>query len=391
MRFIGSLETEKQAYVFHAFLLTQGVQCAYEPYVDEETKERRFRIWVHDEDELQMAMEWLDLYKKDPNDPRFIVIEQPVITAPHPDLKQLEKENKTVKRGRWRVKIDIKPKRSALSFPITMGIITLCAFLFFWNSGQQFELVKSRGEASLEMDVTPLERLMLFDYPASIEETDQLLSNYPLKSPDEIKTLPPAVQAQFAKAQELPTWPGFFGLLAHWPKGGWGEIKSLPFFTKIREGEVWRLFTPVLMHQGLLHILFNMAWIWLLCPQLEERLSKWKILLLVLLIGVLSNVAQYLMSGPMFLGFSGIVIGLVGFIWMRQRVAPWEGYPLQRPIILFTLVFVLAIAALDIFSFALELFGITNLFSRFGNTAHIAGGLLGMFFGRFHFFGRRKT
>ena len=69
-------------------------------------------------------------------------------------------------------------------------------------------------------------------------------------------------------------------------------------FGKIRQGEVWRLFTPVLLHGGILHLLFNMAWVWMFGRLIEQRLGSFKYLFLSIIVGVISNVAQYLMSGP---------------------------------------------------------------------------------------------
>ena len=78
---------------------------------------------------------------------------------------------------------------------------------------------------------------------------------------------------------------------------------------------------------------FNMAWLWYLGRQIEQRAGSVRMLLMILVVGIIANVAQYLMSGPYFLGFSGVVVGMVGFIWVRQRVAPWEGYPLPRGVL----------------------------------------------------------
>jgi len=94
------------------------------------------------------------------------------------------------------------------------------------------------------------------------------------------------------------------------------------------------------------------------------------------------------MSGPDFLGFSGVVIGMAGFIWMRQRQAPWEGYPLQKATVMFILFFVAAMFALELLVFFLRLFNIGNLSASIANTAHIIGGLCGMVLGRFSFFSR---
>ena len=134
-----------------------------------------------------------------------------------------------------------------------------------------------------------------------------------------------------------------------------------------------------------------MLWLFILGRQIEERVGKFRYLLLSLIIGVGSSVAQYLMSGPFFLGYSGIITGMVGFIWMRQKIAPWEGYPLQKPVIIFITVFVLAMLALEIILMTLQFFHVVEINATIANTAHIIGALMGMALARLPFFERRHT
>src|SRR3989344_5323856 len=100
-----------------------------------------------------------------------------------------------------------------------------------------------------------------------------------------------------------------------------------PLFLKIRQGEVWRLISPCILHKDLLHILFNMLWLWYLGRPIEARIGPFRTLLLSLIAGAGTNILQYLMSGPFFIGYSGVITALAGVIWMRERIAPWEGYP----------------------------------------------------------------
>jgi GlpG protein len=120
----------------------------------------------------------------------------------------------------------------------------------------------------------------------------------------------------------------------------------------------------------------------------EERLSRFKLLFFILIVGVGSNVAQYLISGPYFLGFSGVVVGLVGFIWARQKLAPWEGYPLNRTTFIFVAIFVLGMFALEIISLLTAVIFAKELSANIANTAHIVGGLVGYLLGRTTFFSR---
>ncbi|HMJ88660.1 MAG TPA: rhomboid family intramembrane serine protease, partial [Candidatus Acidoferrum sp.] len=54
-----------------------------------------------------------------------------------------------------------------------------------------------------------------------------------------------------------------------------GRILWERSFAAVREGEVWRLFTPVLIHFSFLHILFNTMWVRDLGSLFEARLGSW--------------------------------------------------------------------------------------------------------------------
>ncbi len=86
-----------------------------------------------------------------------------------------------------------------------------------------------------------------------------------------------------------------------------------------QQGEFWRLLTPVFLHFGMLHLLFNMMWLYQLGCMIEARQSSLRLLLLVVATGIFSNVAQYLVGGPHFGGMSGVVYALAGYVWMRGK------------------------------------------------------------------------
>ena len=94
---------------------------------------------------------------------------------------------------------------------------------------------------------------------------------------------------------------------------------------EIMHGQVWRLITPIFIHFGLLHIFFNMLWLRDLGNMIEARQSSWQLALLVVVIAACSNLGQYFVAGPVFGGMSGVVYGLLGYIWMRGKFDPASG------------------------------------------------------------------
>ncbi len=125
-----------------------------------------------------------------------------------------------------------------------------------------------------------------------------------------------------------------------------------------------RLIGPVFFHFSILHIAFNTMWWWQLGGDIEQRLGKFELLQLFLISGILSNVAQFLVSGPNFGGLSGVVYGVVGYVWWAGWLAPEKGLQLSRPIIGF-LLFWLLLGFVDM------------LPVNVANTAHLVGLIVG--------------
>ena len=93
-------------------------------------------------------------------------------------------------------------------------------------------------------------------------------------------------------------------------------------FADITTGQVWRLFTPMFLHFGAMHLIFNMMVLWEFGRLLESRFGAWRYLLLALGISLAANVTQALVSGTNFGGMSGVNYGLFGFIFVRQTFHP---------------------------------------------------------------------
>ena len=86
----------------------------------------------------------------------------------------------------------------------------------------------------------------------------------------------------------------------------------------IAQGEWWRLFTPVLLHASLMHILFNMWALWVLGPQIERGVGTWPFVGAYLASAAMGGAFMYVFGTPdaVAVGASGAIFGLFG-IWLN--------------------------------------------------------------------------
>jgi GlpG protein len=155
-----------------------------------------------------------------------------------------------------------------------------------------------------------------------------------------------------------------------------------PSLPEIARGQVWRLVTPIFIHFGLLHLLFNAYMLFDFGGQIEARRGTPRFLLLVLVLAVSSNLAQYYLgpfslldwkdlfhSSPLFGGMSGVIYGLFGYLWMKSRFEPELGLALHPSTVVILMVwFFVCLSGL----FTRQIGGIANG----AHAAGLVGGLL---------------
>lgn len=134
----------------------------------------------------------------------------------------------------------------------------------------------------------------------------------------------------------------------------------------VARGEVWRLVTPIFIHYGPAHLLFNLFALHNLAGLLEMRLGTWRLLLMILAIAVLSNVGQYLSTGTGFGGISGVVYGLFGYVWIKSKFDPGFGIMLDPTSVVIMVGFLFLC--------------LTGAMGNIANVAHFVGLGLGMLF-----------
>ena len=142
-----------------------------------------------------------------------------------------------------------------------------------------------------------------------------------------------------------------------------------PLADTLASGQWWRLFSPMLIHFGVLHLAMNALWYWELGRRIEALQGRINLLGLTLSFSLVSNVVQYLVSGPsLFGGLSGVLYGLLGHCWLYQWLAPNPIYRLPRGVLVMMLVWL-----------ALCLSGLVSVlgFGEIANGAHVGGLLIG--------------
>jgi membrane associated rhomboid family serine protease len=204
---------------------------------------------------------------------------------------------------------DAKYRQSLLnwhSLPVTFFLMAICLLTAFYTKvGDEshradFLFFKSQADAE-EM------RLL---YNESIDELELIYD-------DESSLEDPAYLQQLAKIRELNEAFEKANTQAN-------------VFEEIKAGQVWRLFTPMFLHFGFVHLLFNLYWLWTFGAVLEIRYRPLKFLLIVIAVSIVSNVSEALLSGTSFGGMSGVNYGLFGFLFLHGRFHPSPYFQLQK-------------------------------------------------------------
>jgi GlpG protein len=176
---------------------------------------------------------------------------------------------------------------------------------------------------------------------------------------------------------------GFFFLPANVPYYGasWHLIRDFGMHTWLqllwtqteilRQGQIWRLITPIFIHFGVYHLIFDMWWLWDLGKMIERRKGTVFFIILVVVSAVISNTSQFVWSDANFGGMSGVVYALFGYAWMKGVLQPQQRIGVQRQVVWIMLGWlVLCMAGV-----------LDQLFGGVANAAHLFGLIVGVIFG----------
>jgi membrane associated rhomboid family serine protease len=129
--------------------------------------------------------------------------------------------------------------------------------------------------------------------------------------------------------------------VAWWSKA---EISPLLESAMIRRGEIWRLLTSAFPHRDILHLAFNVYWLWVFGTAVEQVYGHLKTAGLFALFAVGSGSMEFALARGG-VGLSGVGYGLFGLLWvLSSRDEKFSDAIDQRTVQLFVGWFVFCVA-----------------------------------------------
>ena len=160
-------------------------------------------------------------------------------------------------------------------------------------------------------------------------------------------------------------------LLMEFAGGSTNESTLMAFGVKsnpaIDNGQLWRFITPIFIHIGPLHLLFNSYALWVVGPQVEKLYGNARFFIIYVLTGIAGVFASYrIHPDSISAGASGAIFGLFGALLVfglkyRKSIPPFFQRAVGRgviPVIIINLIIGFSIKGID-------------------NSAHIGGLIAG--------------
>lgn len=304
MRRIGGNLTRPQAERLSDYLFTRDISVAVE-----ETSDGTYEVWAKDEDQLEKAREELSEFLQNPDAPRYQVNRR---------ANELRRQQEKEKRKKLKLQRKFQPRgvgttAGSLVVPLIIACVLLSLLTNFGDPPNRAQLMRSEGQL-----------------PFSFRMYNQLT------------LVPRVIDADDPNAPD-PSNP----------------------ISAIAQGQVWRLVTPLLLHGGVMHLLFNSILLYQLGRIVEMLRGRWFMLALFLIGGIVGMFAQAygppaLGGSPYVIGASGGVLALFTYLWLRPTVDPSMPFRMSMTNVMIILGFV-------VFSM------VSNLFPNIAHLAHLGG------------------
>lgn len=328
MRQIGKLSSENHAARFVDYLLTQGIHSKVDT-----NSQGEWSIWIHEENQVDQARTEFEAFRSNPDDSRYRTAGEEAAGIRKMEQLREKERRKNVHEVKHR---SVASGGGLSGAPVTKGIMIICVVIAL---------------------------------------AGMFTSNYSLKDPglgDQIYGALSFLSPRDLQAYEISPEPN--------------SLRT------IERGQVWRLITPALLHSrngsmAIMHVGFNMYMLFMLGPILERRMGSFQFLLLNLGLALAGNLAQGVLpmvfedlsvvlnidltqyeryyGGVNFLGYSGVVYGLFGYLWVRSNQDPTFGIMINQSSIVILMIW-----------FFLCWFGLMGGVANLAHTGGLVAGLL---------------
>ena len=187
------------------------------------------------------------------------------------------------------------------------------------QAGAKDVRVLVRALASLPLIPPPPAHILPLSHPSPVSPNPEMLHAAPHTAPH-TATHHPRAETSWSQSYAFASHPSLSRSLALSFSRSLALSLSLsltpPQVPLIKAGEYWRLFTPMWLHAGLIHVAFNLLSLFSLGNALEQAFGWWKIALLYTLSGIFSTVVSCVfVPGQIMVGASGAIFGFIGANW----------------------------------------------------------------------------
>ena len=243
--------------------------------------DEQYEIWVKDEDQLAESKACLEQFQANPQDAKYqVALQQADSLARQQEKRRQEVQKRVVKINPTRP----GKRRQPLTW-LLIGISTLVALSTQFGHSKEWSKPVFRALSFNGMTGPALQKLM--------QENDNNLEAAPVR---------------------------------------WASI---------RQGELWRMITPIFIHFSVIHLLFNSIMLYQLGGRVEHRYGTLYMAGLVIAAAIVGNLAQCLVpvtvggSAPLIKdgvllnpmgGLSGVVFAMFGFVWMKSLFDRSSGF-----------------------------------------------------------------
>lgn len=346
MRELVSLSDEKQARLFTAYLFAQNIPAT----VDDDDGE--WVIWIHNDDDRGQASELLAEFQREPDNTRYENADRKV--------RHVLKEADRLQHERKKTQHKLNQRWQGAwwyCYPATYIILAICILVAVictnWRKLEPagFGFVQFCNDE----DSVLLRQLRMLDRKTEFDDQKRYLGRCRQWEEEDLGR---PIEGNVVDPTYVPylTRTGF-------------RIRSSAesFVPLMKSLEYWRLVTPAVIHLSLLHLLMNMSALVVLGKWIEYVRGTRRFVCLCLILAVTSNLVQFFWAGPGFGGFSGVLLGLVGYAWMKGVTQPQQGIALRHEAVMFCFIW--------------QAVCISGLLGPIANAAHTGGFIFGILIG----------